>query len=80
MYVKRVGNDIILLVIYVDDIIITCSDKSVIKHIKSNMSKIFDMTDLCLLHYCLGVEVWKTCSNIFVSQTNMLGVFLTGSK
>jgi hypothetical protein len=26
------------------------------------------MTDLCLVYYCLGVEVWQTGSNIFVSQ------------
>jgi len=27
------------------------------------------MTDLGLLHYCLGVEVWKTDNSIFVLQT-----------
>ena len=70
MYVKRVGNDIILLVIYVDDIIITGSDASAIEHIKSNMSKAFDITNLGLLHYFLGVEVWQTNSSIFLSQTN----------
>jgi hypothetical protein len=43
--------------------------ESAIEQIKSNMSKYFDMTDLGLLHYCLGVEVWQTGSNIFVSQT-----------
>jgi hypothetical protein len=32
------------------------------------MSRAFDMTDLGLLHDCLGVEVWQTGSNIFVSQ------------
>jgi hypothetical protein len=71
MYAKRVGNDIILLVIYVYDITIAGREESVIEQIKSNMSKTFDMTDLGLLHYCLGVEVWKTGSSIFVSQTNM---------
>jgi hypothetical protein len=30
MYVKRVGNDIIILVIYVDDILITGSEASVV--------------------------------------------------
>jgi hypothetical protein len=69
MYAKRVGNGIILLFIYVDDIIITCSEESSIEQIKSNMSKTFNMTNLGLLHYYLGVEVWKICSNIFVSQT-----------
>ena len=27
------------------------------------------MRDLGLLHYCLGVDVWQTGSNIFISQT-----------
>ena len=69
MYIKRVGNDIIILVIYVDDIIITSSEANAITQIKSNMSKTFDMIDLGLLHYCLGVEVWQIGNNIFVSQT-----------
>jgi hypothetical protein len=34
------------------------------------MTKAFDMIDLDLLHYCLGVEVWEIGSSIFVSQTN----------
>ena len=41
-----------------DDIITTGSEASVITQIKSNMSKAFDMTNLGLLHYCVGVEVW----------------------
>ena len=39
-----------------------------IEQIKSNMSKDFDMIDLGLLHYYLGVEDWQTGSSIFVSQ------------
>jgi hypothetical protein len=69
LYVKSIGNDIILLVIYVYDIIITGSEASVIEQIKSNISKDFNLIDLGLLHYYVGVEVWQTCSNIFVSQT-----------
>lgn len=68
MYVKRIGNDIIILVIY-DDIIITGTEASAITKVKSNTSKAFDMTDLGLLHYCLGVEAWQTSNNIFVLQT-----------
>jgi hypothetical protein len=33
------------------------------------MSKSFDIIDLGLLHYFLGVEVQQTGSNIFISQT-----------
>jgi hypothetical protein len=79
MYVKRVGNDIILLVICLD-IIITGSEESDIKQIKSNMSKTFDMIDLGLLLYCLGVEVWKKGSNIFFSQTKYVRSLLERFK
>jgi hypothetical protein len=43
LYVKRVGNEIILLVVYVDDIIITGSEEDEITWIKSNMGRAFDM-------------------------------------
>lgn len=69
MYVKRVGNDIILLVIYVDDIIVTSSEEKTIEQIKNNIRKYFDITDLGHLHYYLGVEVWQTGSSIFISQS-----------
>lgn len=74
--VKRVGNDIIFLVVYVDDIIITGCEANAITWIKSNMSRAFDMTNLGLLHYCLGVEVWQTVSSIFVSQTKYAKILL----
>lgn len=70
------GNDIILLVIYVDDIIIISSEERAIEQIKSNMSKTFDMTDLGLLHYCFGVGVWQIGSSIFVSQTKFARSFI----
>jgi hypothetical protein len=68
LYVKRFGNEIILLVVYVGDIIMTSSEEDAITWIKSNMGRAFDMKYLGLLHYFLGVEVWQTGSNIFISQ------------
>ena len=57
MYIKTTNNDIILLVIYVDDLIIIGSSTSLIQGIKQNLCQSFDMTDLGLMHYCLSVEV-----------------------
>jgi hypothetical protein len=34
------------------------------------------MTNLGLLHYCLGIEVWKIDSSFFVSQTKYATSFL----
>lgn len=45
------------------------SEASDSEHTKSNISKYFHMIDLDPQHYCLHVEVWKTCSRIFLLQT-----------
>eukprot|EP00253_Pinus_taeda_P032159 PITA_32159 len=37
--------------------------------IKQDLCNTFDMTYLGLLHYCLGVEVWHTEKNIFLSKS-----------
>eukprot|EP00253_Pinus_taeda_P032099 PITA_32099 len=52
-----------------DDLIITGSSAHLIHEIKQDLCRTFDMTDLGLLHYCLGIEVWQTENNIFLSQS-----------
>ncbi|XP_057835752.2 uncharacterized mitochondrial protein AtMg00810-like [Cryptomeria japonica] len=72
LYIKTTDSDIILmvlLVIYVDDLIITDSSASLIQGIKQSLCQSFDMTDLGLMHYCPGVEVWQQPSGIFISQS-----------
>jgi hypothetical protein len=59
LYIKSEDGDVVILVIYVDDIIITGSEVGAITKVKSELCSAFDMTDLGLLHYCLGVEVWQ---------------------
>jgi hypothetical protein len=36
--------------------------------VKSNICVVFEMIDLGMLHYCLGVEFWQFDHTIFVSQ------------
>ena len=69
LYIKTIDSDIILLVIYVDDLIIAGNSTSLIQGIKQNLCQFFDMTDLGLMHYCLTVEVWQQSSGIFISQS-----------
>ena len=57
------------MVVYVDDLIITGSSAHLIHGIKQDLCSTFDMTDLGLPHSCLGVEVWQTENNIFLSQS-----------
>eukprot|EP00253_Pinus_taeda_P018650 PITA_18650 len=69
LYIKHIGDDILFMVVYVDDLIITGRSAHLIHGIKQDLCNTFDMTELGHLHYCLGVEVWQTENNIFLSQS-----------
>ncbi|KAA0025703.1 putative gag-pol polyprotein, identical [Cucumis melo var. makuwa] len=69
LYVKKGGkNDFIIVCLYVDDIIYTSSSKSLVAEFKSHRKNKFEMTDLCLLYFFLGLEVCQTDGGIFISQ------------
>lgn len=57
MYNKGVGGAVQVFGIYVDDLIITGSNVEDIAKFKEHMKKLFDMSDLGLLSYYLGIEV-----------------------
>src|SRR5713101_5783312 len=60
VYTKKVGNHLIILVLYVDDLILTGSDPNLITHVKSSLKQNFEMSDLGHLHYFLGLQVLQT--------------------
>eukprot|EP00253_Pinus_taeda_P025097 PITA_25097 len=70
VYTKKEGKSLIILVVYVDDLILTGSDPNLINHVKSSLKKKFDMTDLGHLHYFLGLQVLQSKEGIFLSQSN----------
>ena len=59
---------IILLVVYVDDIIITMNDMAGISSLKSFLHDQLHIKDLGMLKYFLGVEVMRSKYGIFLSQ------------
>ena len=69
VYTKKVGNHLIILVLYVDDLILTGSDPKLITHVKSSRKQNFEMSDLGHLHYFLGLQVLQTKEGIFISQS-----------
>ena len=60
VYTKKVGNHLIIHVLYVDDLILTSSDPKPLTHVKSSLKKFFEMSDLLHLHYFLGLQVLQT--------------------
>ena len=68
LYTLVADGLIVFVIIYVDDLIIIGSHKQRISSFMADLNREFEMTDLGLLHYFLGFEVWQTRKGIFLSQ------------
>ena len=66
LYVKSDGS--LLVSLYVDDLLVTGCDLQQILNFKCDMEKEFAMSDLGLMKYFLGIEVWQYSHGIFLSQ------------
>lgn len=56
LFIKRVDTDITIMVVYVDDILITGNNPSTITSLKEHLNTVFSIKDLGSLHYFLGME------------------------
>ena len=67
LYFKVLDDEPVILLLYVDDLFLTGNEKQ-IKECKKNLDEEFEMKDLGLMHYFLGLEVWKIPEGIFLDQ------------
>ena len=65
---RQKNGNVLIVVLYVDDLIFTGNDKALIGQFKEAMKSEFEMTDLGLLKYFLGIEVKQMHDGIFISQ------------
>jgi hypothetical protein len=68
IYVRRNDNVQLVVGIYVDDLIITGSDRDNMRSFKVEMVATLKMSDFGFLHYYLSIEVKQTTSGILLSQ------------
>jgi len=59
LFINKSSTDIVLIAVYVDDILITGSNKLEIDHVKHHLDQCFGIKDLGTLHYFLGLEVTR---------------------
>ncbi|KAG7556870.1 Retrotransposon gag domain [Arabidopsis suecica] len=59
---------IVVILVYVDDIIISGNDKVGIQETKTFLKSVFDIKDLGELKYFLGIEVCRSKEGLFLSQ------------
>ena len=72
---KRSVNQLTLYVkyglivsLYVDDLLVTGGDSESVLQFKVEMEKVFEMSDLGLMKYFLGMEIQQDKYGIFLSQ------------
>ena len=66
----------IYLIVYVDDIVITCSDQGGIRKLKQHLFDHFYKKDLGKLKYFLGIEIAQSNSGVVMSQRKYVSELL----
>jgi hypothetical protein len=67
LYYKVVDGESLILILYVDDLFLTKAEH-LITWCKQELASEFEMKDLRMMHYFLGLEVWQRTDEIFLSQ------------
>ncbi|KAJ0922526.1 putative RNA-directed DNA polymerase [Helianthus annuus] len=85
LFIKSTNSVFLVLLVYVDDIVLTGNDISEIDKVKKLLQSKFLIKDLGLLKYFLGIEVIRSSQGICLSQRkyclDLLAEFgLTGCK
>jgi hypothetical protein len=68
LYTRGLGAERLVVVVYVDDLVITGASPKEILAFKEEMRHLFRMSDLGLLSFYLGIEVKQTGSSISLCQ------------
>ena len=62
------NGDILIVCLYVDDLIFIGNNPGMFEDFKKVMTKEFEMTNIGLMAYYLGIEVKQMEDGIFISQ------------
>ena len=67
LYYKVEDGNPVMLLLYVDDLFVIAMD-GLITDTKRKLAAEFEMKDLGMMHYFLGMEVWKNANGISLGQ------------
>jgi hypothetical protein len=63
VYFKLIGDRLIYLVLYVDDMLLIGNNKEIIQDVKTQLSSKFYMKDLGAANFILGMEIKRDWAN-----------------
>ena len=76
LYVKRADNVFLIIVVYVDDMLLTGPNETHIADFKADLHASFEMSDLGHLHHYLGIQFMQVDGGIALCQTKYIHTLL----
>ena len=77
LFLRRTNKCTILLLLYMDDMIITSDDLNGIQELKDFLSQQFEMKDLEHLSYFLGLEINHSIDVLYITQAKYASKLLS---
>ena len=72
LYIKTEDNDLLIILVYVDDIIFGCNKDSLVQWFASAMDSEFEMSMIGELSFFLGLQITQRSEGMFISQEKYL--------
>jgi transposase InsO family protein len=72
LYIKSEGDDLLVVLVYVDDIIFGCTNDPSVQWFANSMQTEFEMSMIGELSYFLGLRINQSSAGIFISQEQYL--------
>lgn len=76
LFIYKTGRVLILVLVYVDDILITDNKSTAITKLVTDLHRIFALKDLGSLHYFLGIEAFRDTTGLYLSQSKYVADLL----
>lgn len=67
LFIKQHENDFIVVLVYVDDLVITGNSPKGVEKTKNYLHRNFKIKDLSLLKYFLGIEIAKSSKGLILN-------------
>ena len=76
LFISSKGDSLLLLLVYVDDILVTRPNQLLISQLISDLNAVFALRHLGDVHYFLGIEIHRTTTALHLTQSKYIIDFL----